>query len=119
MCLNWVQFHGDETPEFCSQFNAWDLRTIKAIRVQVSRDIEQARRIRRFSLLFDAFDPNLYGGTGKTFDWSLIKNYLPRRFFLPAGLTRTSVEKQWSRMFMESIFAAGSNQNRAKKIIQK
>ena len=64
--LNWVQFHGDETSEFCSQFNAWNLRTIKAVRVRSMDDIDQAQGFETHSLLFDAFDPSQYGGTGKT-----------------------------------------------------
>ncbi len=90
--LNWVQFHGDETSEFCSQFNAWSLRTIKAIRVRSTEDIEQAQEFETFSLLFDAFDPKQYGGTGKTFDWSLLKEY-PRRVFLAGGINPDNVLK--------------------------
>lgn len=90
--LNWVQFHGNETPEFCSQFNAWSLRTIKAVRVRSSEDIEQAQEFHTFSLLLDAFDPELYGGTGKTFDWSLAKEW-PQRIFLAGGINPDNVVK--------------------------
>jgi phosphoribosylanthranilate isomerase len=90
--LNWVQFHGDETSEFCNQFNTWNLRTIKAIRVRSAEDIDRAQEFETFSLLFDAFDPSLYGGTGKTFDWSLIKEY-PCRIFLAGGINPDNVLK--------------------------
>lgn len=88
--LNWVQFHGDETSEFCSQFNAWNLRTIKAVRVRSIEDIDQAQDFETHSLLFDAFDPNQYGGTGKTFNWSLLKKY-PGRVFLAGGINPDNV----------------------------
>jgi phosphoribosylanthranilate isomerase len=88
--LNWVQFHGDETSEFCSQFNAWNLHTIKAVRVRSVEDIDRAQEFETFSLLFDAFDPGLYGGTGKTFDWSLLRN-CPRRIFLAGGINPRNV----------------------------
>lgn len=88
--LNWVQFHGSETPEFCSQFNVWGLHTIKAIRVRSPEDIQQSHAFRTSSILFDAFDSNLYGGTGKTFDWSLIKD-CPDRIFLAGGITPDSI----------------------------
>ena len=88
--LNWVQFHGDETPEFCSQFTTWSLHTIKAIRVRSKDDIKQAQTFRTSSLLFDAFDPNLYGGTGKTFDWSLVKD-CPHRIFLAGGINPDNI----------------------------
>jgi len=90
--LNWVQFHGDETSEFCSQFNAWNLRTIKAVRVRSMDDIDQAQGFETHSLLFDAFDPSQYGGTGKTFDWSLLKEY-PRHVFLAGGINPDNVLK--------------------------
>lgn len=90
--LNWVQFHGDETSEFCREFDAWNLRTIKAIRVRTAEDIELAEQFETYSLLFDAFDPNYYGGTGKNFDWSLLKNY-PRRIFLAGGINPDNISK--------------------------
>lgn len=90
--LNWVQFHGDETSEFCSQFNAWNLHTIKAVRVRSIEDIDRAQEYQTDSLLFDAFDLKSYGGTGKTFDWSLLKNY-PRRVFLAGGINPDNVSK--------------------------
>jgi len=88
--LNWVQFHGDELSGFCNQFNAWNLHTIKAIRVRSVEDIDQAQEFETYSLLFDAFDPNHYGGTGKTFDWSLLKKY-SRRIFLAGGINPDNV----------------------------
>jgi len=90
--LNWVQFHGNETPQFCSQFNVWGLHTIKAIRVRSPQDIQQSQAFRTSSILFDAFDPELHGGTGKTFDWSLIKD-CPSRVFLAGGITPDNINK--------------------------
>jgi len=88
--LNWVQFHGDETPEFCRKFHAWNLRTIKAIRVRSADDIRQAAEYKTFAKLFDSFDPNLYGGTGKTFDWSLVQS-LQDHIFLAGGLSPENI----------------------------
>jgi phosphoribosylanthranilate isomerase len=90
--LSWVQFHGNESPEFCSQFNVWGLHTIKAIRVRSAEDIQRAQVYQTYSLLLDTFDPELYGGTGKTFDWSLIKD-CPCRIFLAGGLTPDNITK--------------------------
>ena len=88
--LNWIQFHGDETPEFCAQFNMWNVRTIKAVRVRSTESIQEAQKYQTHSLLFDAFDPKLYGGTGSTFDWKLVKE-CPRRIFLAGGITPENV----------------------------
>ncbi|MDH4202631.1 MAG: phosphoribosylanthranilate isomerase [Phycisphaerae bacterium] len=90
--LNWIQFHGDEPSEFCENFNVWNLNTIKAIRIRSLEDIKQAQVFKTHSLLFDAFDPDQYGGTGKTFDWSLAKN-CPHRIFLAGGITPDNITK--------------------------
>jgi len=90
--LNWVQFHGDETSEFCSQFNSFCLHTIKAIRVQSDKEIVRAQNFPTFAVLFDAFDQKLYGGTGKTFDWSLVKG-CPERVFLAGGINPDNVQQ--------------------------
>ncbi len=90
--INWVQFHGDETPEFCNRFRVRNLQTIKAIRVQSADSIQQAQEYRTSALLFDAFDPALYGGTGKTFNWTLVKD-CPQRIFLAGGITPDNVHE--------------------------
>lgn len=89
--LNWLQLHGDETPEFCSQFRNWSTRIIKGIRVKSAESIEQAKRYRTYALLFDSFDPNAHGGTGKQFDWSLLKEDIPHRVFLAGGINPDNV----------------------------
>jgi phosphoribosylanthranilate isomerase len=90
--LNCVQFHGSETPQFCSQFNVWGLHTIKAIRVRSPEDIQKAQAFRTSSILFDAFDSKFFGGTGKMFDWSLLKD-CPDRIFLAGGITPDNITK--------------------------
>jgi phosphoribosylanthranilate isomerase len=90
--LNWVQFHGDETPDFCRLFSQWNIRTIKAVRVQSLDSVQQAAQYQTFALLFDAYNSGLYGGTGQTFDWPLIKNF-PRRVFVAGGITPENVRQ--------------------------
>ncbi|WP_111496040.1 phosphoribosylanthranilate isomerase [Marinobacter bohaiensis] len=88
--ISLLQFHGDETPAFCQQFGR---RWIKAVRVQTREDIESAYE--RFSeasgLLVDAYDPNRYGGTGQTFDWTLIPENRPKPLILAGGLNSANV----------------------------
>lgn len=88
--LSWIQLHGDETPEFCNEFHSWSVRTIKAVRVKSAESIEAADEYRTYALLFDAFDPKVYGGTGSQFDWSLIKDH-SRRIFLAGGINPDNV----------------------------
>ncbi|MGD9110648.1 MAG: phosphoribosylanthranilate isomerase, partial [Phycisphaerales bacterium] len=42
--MNWLQFHGDETPEFCESFSDLNVLTIKAIRVKDYSDIKSAEQ---------------------------------------------------------------------------
>lgn len=78
--LDWVQFHGDENPQFCEQFGSLNVRTMKAIRVKDEKDIKKADKYFTDAILLDAFDPKKYGGTGLVFDWNIIGNISKRIF---------------------------------------
>jgi phosphoribosylanthranilate isomerase len=85
-----LQFHGDEAPEFCAQFG---LPYVKAVRVRPGVDLLQYARDHRMAcgLLFDAFSKDAYGGTGSSFDWSLIPRNMPLPVILSGGLTPANV----------------------------
>ncbi|HXH72704.1 MAG TPA: phosphoribosylanthranilate isomerase [Mariprofundaceae bacterium] len=70
--LGVVQLHGDETPEFCE---AQRRRVLKAIPVAGPDDLANARRYPCPLLLDAKAPPGVYGGTGKTFDWSLLQGF--------------------------------------------
>lgn len=88
--LDLLQFHGDETPEFCDQFHR---RWIKAIRVRERGAIEQAFDFwhKASGLLVDAYDPERYGGTGQKFDWTVIPEHRPMPLILAGGLNSANV----------------------------
>ncbi len=88
--LNLLQFHGDETPEFCNQFSQ---PYIKAIRVKQGTDLLQyAERFNTAkALLLDTYAVDMPGGTGHTFDWQLIPEYLPLPLILSGGLNPNNV----------------------------
>lgn len=88
--LNWIQLHGDETPEFCGSLHWMNTRTMKAVRVKTKSDIQNALAYQTDALLLDTHVEGLYGGTGKTFDWSLL-DHLTRRIFLSGGITPENV----------------------------
>lgn len=88
--LTWIQLHGDETHDFCDSLRHLSVRTIKAIRVKSTEDIESAKHYCTDAVLFDAFDLKHYGGTGKTFDWNLI-GYINKRVFLAGGINPANV----------------------------
>lgn len=88
--LDLLQFHGDESPEFCDSFG---VRWIKAVRVRETVDIENAFECyhKASGLLVDAWDPQKYGGTGQAFNWSLIPARRPLPLILAGGLASDNV----------------------------
>jgi phosphoribosylanthranilate isomerase len=88
--LGLLQFHGDESPEFCGRFG---LPWIRAVRVGPGVDlVEWAGRFSRArGLLADAQVPGEYGGTGTRFDWSLIPLKMPLPIILSGGLDAANV----------------------------
>ena len=90
-----LQFHGDETPEFCAQFG---LPYVKACRVKPGVDALAYLRpyARAAAWLVDSFVPE-YGGVGESFDWSLIPAALPeagaRPLIVSGGLERGNVAR--------------------------
>jgi len=83
--LNWVQLHGDESPQFCGGLLWHNVKTMKAIRVQDKSDIDRAQSYFTDAILLDAFNPQKYGGTGLTFDWNII-GHITKRVFLAGGI---------------------------------
>ncbi len=83
--LDLLQFHGDESPEYCSQFNK---PYIKAIRVKAGVDLVQCASdfTGAKGLLLDAHVEGVPGGTGVTFDWTLIPRQLSLPVILSGGL---------------------------------
>ncbi len=63
------QFHGDETPEFCSTFGE---DYIKAIRVKDADSLEAVNLYDTDAFLFDTYSPDAYGGTGENFSWDVL-----------------------------------------------
>ncbi len=88
--LNLLQFHGEETPDFCGSFG---VPFIKAARVRAGLDlIQYAHRYGAArGLLLDAFVDGTHGGTGAAFDWSLIPSNLPLPVILSGGLNPANV----------------------------
>ena len=84
-----LQFHGEETPEFCAQFG---MPFVKACRVRPGIDaLEYLRPFSRAAAwLFDSHVPE-YGGVGEPFDWSLLPATRERPVILSGGLARGNV----------------------------
>lgn len=87
--LSLLQFHGDETNEYCQQFGVpW----IKALRMEPDSDIlaKIAEYPQAQGILLDAWHPHLKGGTGQTFDWRHWP-HSDKALILAGGLTPENV----------------------------
>lgn len=85
-----AQFHGEETPEYCSEYGR---PYLKAVRLETGHTLEAAARnyADARALLLDAWHPQLAGGTGQTFDWSLIPRVRSKPIVLAGGLDPANV----------------------------
>tara|TARA_B100000686_G_scaffold350169_1_gene445372 strand:+ start:1170 stop:1796 length:627 start_codon:yes stop_codon:yes gene_type:complete len=88
--LNLIQFHGDESPEFC---NRCSLPYIKAVRVKSESDLLQyaSQHSNSSGLLLDSYVEGVPGGTGRTFKWNLIPKKLPLPLILSGGLNAENI----------------------------
>nr|WP_315023325.1 phosphoribosylanthranilate isomerase [uncultured Aminipila sp.] len=83
-----VQLHGDEEETYIKRLKQIiKVPVIKAVKVEKSLDIEKAEESSADFLLLDSGA----GGTGESFDWSLIKK-VSKPFFLAGGINVTNVE---------------------------
>ncbi len=104
--LNGVQLHGDESPEFCREVRSHleqlkpniksNIKLIKALRVKDQAGLEQAQLYSDVVdvILLDAYDPQMAGGTGKTIDWQMLRDFRPQcDWWLAGGLSPENVEQ--------------------------
>lgn len=88
--IDLLQFHGDEENDFCGQFQR---PFIKAQRVRQASDVvaSSLRFPDALGILLDSYKPGVPGGTGETFDWSLIPESKTKPLILAGGLTPDNV----------------------------
>ena len=116
--LDWVQLHGDETPEFCANFRTDPPNIMKAVRIKTREDIERASQYSTDAILLDAFNPEKYGGTGQTFDWSLL-TYSGQRIFLAGGITPENAKEAADQGMYALDICSGIESEPGKKCLEK
>jgi phosphoribosylanthranilate isomerase len=86
--LDVAQLHGDETPEqYPAAITVW-----KSARVSAGFDLSQFDRCPAEALLLDGPAAELYGGAGRTFDWTLARG-ARHRIILAGGLDASNVAR--------------------------
>jgi phosphoribosylanthranilate isomerase len=88
--LNLLQFHGEEKPEFCTQFG---LMSVKAFRIRDRESLAALPEYPTDAYLLDAFSGQARGGTGEQFNWDLAveAKQFNKPIFLAGGLTPGNV----------------------------
>lgn len=89
--LDLLQFHGDETADYCHSFRH---PYVKALRMKPDIDLALESRIfgSAQGILVDAWHAEQYGGTGISFDWSLVGSAVThQRLVLAGGLNPANV----------------------------
>lgn len=88
--LHVLQFHGDESPDYCESFQR---AYIKAIRMRPELDVLAAidQHPLAAGVLLDAYRPGVPGGTGETFDWQRIPHQTNKPIILAGGLNASNI----------------------------
>lgn len=91
--LDFVQLHGDESVDVCKELKG-KIKVIKVFRLDESFDFSCTKEFNSHAdfFLFDTKGGN-FGGTGKSFNWSLLKKYDQQvPFFLSGGLSKENIQ---------------------------
>lgn len=81
--LDLIQLHGEETNELCKQL---EIPTWKSIAIKDGKSIEEIEAYKDVEgILLDTYHKGEKGGTGKTFNWDIVKHIPKSKFTILAG----------------------------------
>lgn len=86
--LDFIQLHGEESPEFCQKIESNSLKVIKSFNIDNKFNFNTLNYYNE-SCSYFLFDTkgDYYGGNGKLFNWQLLENYhLSKPYFLSGGI---------------------------------
>ena len=86
--LNFVQLHGEESPEYCAMVEQKLVKVIKAFKIDNQFDLKFLDNYKNTCSYF-LFDTkgNQHGGNGITFNWRVLEGYtLDKPYFLSGGI---------------------------------
>jgi len=101
--LDMLQFHGDETPEYCHEFKD-SYKVIKAFRIKDKKDLKNINAYDTDFYLLDTYSPDSLGGTGRTFNWKMMEDYeFLKPIILSGGLNPKNVAKAIREVFPYAV----------------
>jgi phosphoribosylanthranilate isomerase len=93
--LHALQLHGQEPPEQCEALRASGYKIFKVFSINSTFNFDQLTPYQPHAdaFLFDTATPQ-HGGSGRTFDWSILSGYrLPIPFFLSGGIALNNLQE--------------------------
>ncbi len=117
--LDLLQIHGDETPGYCEQLES---PYIKAFRVKDESSLDQINDFNTDYILFDTYSKDEYGGTGRAFDWEMLKDrpFENKYVILSGGLNPGNVSEAVSLLGPYAVdVSSGVEESPGKKDIEK
>ena len=90
LAIDLLQFHGNESPQFCQQFSRPYMKAIR-MRPELDLSAEIARFPSASSILLDAYRKGVPGGTGESFNWDLIPPRYRADIVLAGGLNAANI----------------------------
>ena len=91
--LDYVQLHGEENVNFCNSLQPF-VKIIKVFKIDYNFNFKKTEEFEEVCdyFLFDT-KSQLHGGSGKKFDWDLLKNYNCKKIFLSGGIDISDIEE--------------------------
>ena len=116
--LDYVQLHGDESPEFCNQLG---LPVIKAFTIREQSDIAKIYEFDCDYFLLDSPGVQYRGGSGKAFDWRLLQDRdIPNeKIILAGGLNGMNVREAIRTVHPVMVDVSSGVETNGKKDLKK
>lgn len=93
LSLEMLQFHGDETPDYCLGFKD-KYKVIKAFRLKTKKDLKDTNDYDVDLYLLDTYAPDTFGGSGEIFDWKILEDYeFLKPIILSGGLNPKNISQ--------------------------
>lgn len=107
--IDLLQFHGDESSEYCQQFNRPYMKAIR-MKDQIDLTVMAENYATASALLLDSYQFGVPGGTGQTFDWSMITD-INKPIILAGGLTVENVAMAIEQVQPYAVDVSGGVEN--------
>lgn len=110
--LQLLQFHGDESPEYCEQFGMPYIKALRVGREEAGLNGDSLRTVvashkNCCAILLDTYQKGVPGGTGESFDWDLIAEYSSETNPKTTGPKTTGTKTTGSNITAPKVILAG------------